>query len=67
MLWMSVIVSDLVDTNKETVPLLPSVDNTENSLKSKLSDADKEQNNEVKILKNKYHPLHCLYLVLPMK
>ena len=62
-----VIVSDLIDTNKETVPLLPSVDNTENSPKSKPSDVDKEQNNEVKILKNKYHPQHWLYLVLLVK
>ena len=30
-----VIVSDLIDTNKETVPLLPSVNNTESSPKSK--------------------------------
>ena len=51
-----VIVSDLIDTNKETVPLLPSVDITENSPKSEPPDVDKEQNNEVKILKNKYHP-----------
>ena len=29
--------------------------------------ANKEQNNEVKILKNKYHPQHWLYLVLLMK
>ena len=57
----------LIDTNKETVPLLPSVDNTEYSPKSEPSDADKEQNNEVKILKNKYHPQHWLYLVLLMK
>ena len=42
-----VIVSDLIDTNKETVPLLPSVDKTENSPKSEPSDVDKEQNNEV--------------------
>ena len=64
-----VIVSDLIDTNKYTVPLLPSVDNTENSPKSEPSDVNKEQNNEVKILKNKYHPPHChwLYLVLLMK
>ena len=62
-----VIVSNLIDTNKETVPLLPSVDNTENSPKSEPPDADKEQNNEVKILKNKYHPQHWLYLVLLMK
>ena len=56
-----------IDTNKETVPLLPSVDNTKNSPKSEPSDVDKEQNNEVKILKNKYHPQHWLYLVLLMK
>ena len=64
MLW----VSDLIDnTNKKTVPLLPSVDNTENSPKSKASDVDKEQNNKVEILRNKYHPQHWLYLVLLMK
>ena len=51
-----VIVSDLIDTNKEVL-LLPSVDNIETSLKSEPSDVDKEQNNEVKILKNKYHSL----------
>ena len=51
-----VMVSDLSDTNKETVPLLPSVDNTENSPKSEPSEVDKEQNNEVKLLKNRYHP-----------
>ena len=63
-----VMVSDLIDTNKETVPLLPSVDNTENIPKSEPFDAqDKEQNNEVKIHKNKYHPQHWLYLVLLMK
>ena len=62
-----VIVSKLIDTNKETAPLLPSVDNTENSPKSEPSDMDKEQNNEVKILKNKYHLQHWLYLVLLMK
>ena len=45
-----VIVSNLIDTNKETVLLLPSVDNTENSPKFEPSDVDKEQNNEVKIL-----------------
>ena len=68
MLWMiDVIVSNLIDTNKETVPLLSSVDNVENSSKSEPSDVDKEQNNEVKILKNKYHPQHRLYLVLLMK
>ena len=60
MLW----VSDLIDTNKETVPLLPSVDNAENNPKSKASDVDKEQNNKVE---NKYHPQHWLYLVLLMK
>ena len=60
------LVSNLIDTNKETVPLLPSVDNTEHSPKSEPSDVDKEQNNEVKLLKNKYHP-HWLYLVLLMK
>ena len=62
-----VIVSNLIDTNKETVPLLPLVDNTENSPKSVPCDEDKEQNNEVKILKNEYHPPHWLYLVLLMK
>ena len=62
-----VIESNLIDTNKETVPLLPSVDNTENSPKSKPSDVDKEQNNEVEILKNKYHPRHLWYLVLLME
>ena len=69
MLWIDdvIIVSDLIDTNKETAPLLPSVDNTENSPKSEPSDVDKEQNNDVKILKNKYHPQHWLYLVLLMK
>ena len=68
MLWMiDVIVSNFIDTNKETVPLLASVDNAENSSKSEPSDVDKEQNNEVKILKNKYHPQHWLYLVLLMK
>ena len=64
---VDVIVSNLIDTNKETVPLLPSVDNTENSPKSKPSDVDKEQNNEVEILKNKYHPQHSWYLVLLME
>ena len=59
-----VIVSNLIDAKKETVPLLPSGDNTP---KSEPSDVDKEQNNEVKILKNKYHPQHWLYLVLLMK
>ena len=68
MLWMiDVIVSNLIDTNKETVPLLPSVDNAENSSKSEPSDVDKEQNNEVEILKIKYHLQHSLYLVLFMK
>ena len=68
MLWMiDVIVSNLTDTNKETFPLLPSVDNAENSSKSEPSDVAKEQNNEVKILKNKYHPQHWLYLVVLMK
>ena len=62
-----VIVSNLIDTNKETVPLLPSVDNTENSPKSKPSDVDKQQNNEVEILKNKYYPQHWWYLVLLME
>ena len=42
-------VSYLIDTNKETVPLLPSVDNTEISPKFEPSDVDKEQNNEVKV------------------
>ena len=67
MLWMiDVIVSNLI-ANKETVPLLPSVDNAENSSKSEPSDVDKEQNNEVKILIIKYHLQHSLYLVLFMK
>ena len=46
-----VIVSNLihVNTNNETVPLLPSVDNTKNIPKSEPSDVDKEQNNEVKM------------------
>ena len=47
---IDVIVSNVIDTNKETVPLLPSVDNAENSSKSEPSDVDKEQNNGVKIL-----------------
>ena len=64
---VDVIVSDLIDTNKETAPLLPSVDNTEYSSKSEPSDVDKEQNNEVKILKNKYHPQHWLYVVQLME
>ena len=33
-----VIVSDLININKETVPLLPSVDNAENSPKSEPSE-----------------------------
>ena len=60
-----VIVSDLIDTSKETIPLLPSVDNAENSPKSEPFDVDKKQNNEVKMLKNKYQ--YSLYLVLLMK
>ena len=39
----------------------------ENGPKSEPSDVDKEQNNEVKIIKTKYHPQHWLYLVLLMK
>ena len=57
-----VIVSNLIDTKKETVLLLPLVDNTENSPKSEPSDVDKEQNIEVKILKiSIIHSIGCIW------
>ena len=59
-MWMiDVIVCNLIDTNKETVPLLPSVDNAENSSKSEPFDVDKEQNDEVKV--TIIHSIGCIW------